>query len=221
MAGIDAGPVLGTQCRFIADKVGVSPCEACRSHRFMGIDHYMMLGRFLYCEKIMVDDGLAVVMLPVRDDIADITALDRIVAVLVHKVVGRFHMTLVIDRRRRRLMMHHKTYALGVRISVECGKIEIGIRSDEVKHVVLLVTVPILPSFVPPFDEKGVESVLRREIYITPHVFVVGTVLSVGSGLGIVRHTQLDGRIIIGIGPLALVGYHLPPYAHVFDRMYP
>ena len=62
----------------------------------MGIDHDVMTGRFSHCVEVVVYDPLAVMMFAVRKDVSDITALDSIVAIAVHKIVSGFHMTLVV-----------------------------------------------------------------------------------------------------------------------------
>ena len=78
----------------------------------MGIDHDLVLSRLLEGKEVVVDKRLAVVMLAYREDIADITALDGVVTVLVHKVKGLVEMTLIVAHRRGSLVMHHQTNAL-------------------------------------------------------------------------------------------------------------
>ena len=65
----------------------------------MGIDHHMVLRRLFHRIEVVVDQRLAVMMLAVRDDVADVTALDGIVAILVHQRIRRLHVPLVIDGR--------------------------------------------------------------------------------------------------------------------------
>ena len=65
----------------------------------MGIDHDMMLRSLLNGMEIVVVHPLAVMILAERQDIAHIAALHRIVAILLHKIVGSIHVTLVITYR--------------------------------------------------------------------------------------------------------------------------
>ena len=62
----------------------------------MGIDHDMVLCSLYNGIVIMVDGGLAVMIVSVRDDRAHISALDGIVAVFVHEGVGLLHPMLVV-----------------------------------------------------------------------------------------------------------------------------
>ena len=63
----------------------------------MGIHHDVVLGGFYHGTVIVGDERLAVVMLPERDNVAHITALHGVIAVLVHKGIGLFHPALVIN----------------------------------------------------------------------------------------------------------------------------
>ena len=63
----------------------------------MGVHHDMVAGSLADREQVMVDQGLAVVVLPVRDDIAYVAAFDGIVAILVHQSVGLLHPPFIIN----------------------------------------------------------------------------------------------------------------------------
>ena len=88
--------VFSTSCRLVAYEVRVGPAQTGRTHGLVGIDHDVMTGRFSHCVEVVVYDPLAVMMFAVRKDVSDITALDGIVAIAVHKIVSGFHMTLVV-----------------------------------------------------------------------------------------------------------------------------
>ncbi len=221
VAGLDGAAELGAHRTFVADHVGPGATQAGRTHGLVGIDHDMVLGGLHNGVMVVVDEGLAVVVLAVRDDLAHIAALHGIVPILVHEVIGLLHPTLVIDGGRRTFMMHDQADTLLVRILVQGRQVKVRIRGDEVEDEVLLVPVPVLPAFVPTLDEEGVEAVLRGKVDVTAHIFIVRAVTAVGLGGGIVRHAQLDGRVLVGIGPLALAGDHLPPDAHVLGRVDP
>ena len=62
----------------------------------MGIDHDMMPSCLGHCVEIVVVHPLPVMMLPERKDVAHVSALHCVVAILVHKVVCGFHVPLVI-----------------------------------------------------------------------------------------------------------------------------
>ena len=93
----DAAAELGAHGTFVADHVGPGAAQSRRAHCLMGIDHDVVLGRLHDGVVIVVDDGLAVVSLAVRQNMTHIAALHRIVAVLVHQVISPFHPSLVID----------------------------------------------------------------------------------------------------------------------------
>ena len=117
--------------------------------------------------------------------------------------------------------MHHKAYALRVRIIVQRLDIEIRIRGHEIENIVLGIAEPVLPADIPPFHQKLVETVLRGKIDIAAHIRIVGTVASCRLCGSIVGLAEFHGTELAGIGPVALAGNHLPPYAHVFYRSDP
>ena len=112
MARIDIRTELGTHRRLVADHVRICPAETGRTHCLMGVYHDMFFGGFLDAESIMVDYRLAVMVLAVRDYIPHVTALNGIIAILVHEIVSLVDMTLIIDGRRRSLMVHYEPDAL-------------------------------------------------------------------------------------------------------------
>ena len=65
----------------------------------MGIDPDMMFRSLLNSMEIVVVHPLAVMILAERQDIAHITALHCIITILLHKIVGSIHVTLVITYR--------------------------------------------------------------------------------------------------------------------------
>ena len=221
MTRLDGAAELGAHGAFVADHVRPGAAQAGRADGFMGVDHDVVLGRLDDGIVVMVDDRLAVVILAVRDDLADVAALDGVVAILVHEVVGLLHPALVINGGRGTFMVHDQAHALAVGIGVKGRQVEVRIRGDEVEDVVFLLAVPVFPAFVPAFDQQAVEAVLGGEVDVAADILVVGAVLAVRGGMGIVRDAQLDGRIVIGIGPLALAGDHFPPDTHVFDWVDP
>ncbi len=76
--------------------------------------------------------------------------------------------------------MHHQLYALGVGVVVEGGYVEVGVGGHEVKHEVLLLSEPVLPTYVPTLDEELVHAVVGCKIDVSSYILVVGTVMSVG-----------------------------------------
>ena len=119
----------------------------------MGIHHDMVLGGLGHTIQIVVVHPLAVVMFATRQDIAHISALYRVVSILVHKMICRFEMTLIIAHRPGCLVMHHQSHTFGMGIIVECLDVKIRIGRLEVEYIVLFMTKPIFPSNVPTLDK--------------------------------------------------------------------
>ena len=78
----------------------------------MSIYHDLMLGSLCDSIEIMIVEPLSVMMFATRNHIADITALHRIIAILIHKVVCRLHVSLIVTHGSGSLMVHHKPHPL-------------------------------------------------------------------------------------------------------------
>ena len=91
--------ILGTACRFCTDEVRIGAAKTGRTYHLVSVDHDLVLGSLLDHMHIVVDEGLAVVVLSDREDVAYISALDGVVAIFVHKVEGLVEMTLVVAYR--------------------------------------------------------------------------------------------------------------------------
>jgi hypothetical protein len=91
--------VLCTAGSLGADEVRVCTAETGRTYHFMTVKHHLMLGSLLYHIHVVVDERLAVVVFSDREDIAYITALDRVVAIFVHKFESLVKVTLVVTYR--------------------------------------------------------------------------------------------------------------------------
>ena len=184
------GLVFGAAGGLIAYEVRIGPAETGRAYRLVGIDHNVMFGCLGHGIEIVVHEPLAVMVLAVRQYVADIAALDGIVAVLIHKVVGGLHVTLVVSHRRGAFVVHHQPDALGMGIFIEGSDVEVRIRGHEVEDIVLVAVCPVLPAYVPALDKQGVETVLGSEVYIGAHLFIVGAVTAVRLCGGIVGYTE-------------------------------
>jgi hypothetical protein len=97
--GTSEGLILSSSRRLVAYEVRIGAAETCRAYGLMSIDHDLMLGSLLQCIKIMIDERLAVVVLAYRKDISYISALDGVIAILVHELESLIDMTLVITYR--------------------------------------------------------------------------------------------------------------------------
>ena len=104
--------ILGSSGRLIGDKVRPGPAQSRRTHRLMGIDHYLIFGGLGDGIQIMVYHPLAVMLLPARKHISDITGLDGIVAVVFHKRICRVEMPLVVSYGSGSLVMHNHFHSL-------------------------------------------------------------------------------------------------------------
>ena len=199
MAGIDVHTELRAHGALVAYHVGPGAAEAGRTHCLMGIHHDVVLCCLNHGIVVVVDEGLAVVMLSIRDDVAHISALYGVVAILIHKIVCSLHMTLVVHRGRRTLMVHDDADTLVMGILVKGRKVKVRIRSDKVKDIVLLGAEPVFPAFVPAFNQDGVKSVLRGKVNVHAHILVVGAMAAVGLGLGVIRNAKLHRGEVGGI----------------------
>ena len=148
----DLVAVFGTHGGFVADQVRIGPAEACRTHRLVGVDHYLVFGGLLDTEQVMVYQGLAVMMLSEWDYVSDIAALDGVVAVFVHQGICFLKVPFIIDSGSRTLVMHYELDSLGVGIFIESLEVEVRIWGHEVEDIVLLAAEPVFPAFVPSFD---------------------------------------------------------------------
>ena len=189
---MDALTELGAHGALVAYHVGPGAAEACGAYRLVGVDHDVVLGGLDNGVVIVVVDGLAVVPFGKGDDGADVAALDGVVAVLVHQVIGLFHPALVVHRGGAALVVHDETNAFFVGVLVQCRQVEIGIGGEEVEDKVFLLAVPVFPADVPALDEKRVEAVLGGEVDVAAHVGVVGTVGAVGFGMYKVSLAKFD-----------------------------
>ena len=138
-----------------------------------------------------------------------------------HELVSLVQMTLVVADGRGGLVVHHELDALAVGIVVEHLYVEVRIRSDEIEHIVFGMAEPVFPALIPTFDQHLVEAVGGGKVDVLLDMLVIGAVTAVGFGLGIVGLAQLDGKQVVGIGPGALAGNHLPPHAHILHRLDP
>ena len=187
----------------------------------MGIDHDVVLGGLADDVEIMVVHGLRVVVVAAGYDVAYVARLHGVVAVAVHQLEGVFEVALVVLGARRRLVVHQQLDALAVGVVVEHLKVEVGVGCLEVEDVALPQVGPVFPAYVPPLDEDLVQTVLGREVDVSFYLFVVGGVAAVGLGLTVVEGVELDAGLVVGVVPVGLAHYHLPPYAAVLRGVYP
>ena len=89
--------ILSTTCTLIAYKVRPCAADARWTCCLVCIHHDMVLGGSLYDTLIVIVHELAVVILTSRNDVADVSCLNGIIAILVHQVESILHMALVIE----------------------------------------------------------------------------------------------------------------------------
>ncbi len=135
-------------------------------------------------------------VLAIRQELADISALDGIVAMMVHQVISPVDMALIVGDRSRGLMVHHQPYPLGMSILIKPLDVEVGVWGHEVKHIILLFAKPIFPTDIPSLDQKLVHPILRCEIDVAAHIFIVGAMTAMGHSLGIVESREVE---ILGV----------------------
>ena len=191
------GLMLGSGCRLVAYEVRICPAEAGRTHCLMSVDHDLVLCGLIHDMLVMVHDGLAVMVLSLREDPAHIAGLDGIVTVFVHKTQGLLKMTFIIAHRRRCLMVHHESDTLGMGIVIESLDVKIRIRGHEIEYILLATADPFFPSFVPTFHKHLVEAMLRCEINIAADILICGSMLSVRGHLAVISHSKFDmGKLV-------------------------
>jgi len=215
------GLVFGALGRLVADHVGIGAAQSGGAHGFVGVDHDLMLGRLADGVEVVVVHPLSVVVLAAGEDAADVAALDGVVAVALHQVVGPVHLPFVVAYGRRGFVVHHQPHALRAGVFAQCRKVEIGIGNHEVENLLLVEELPILPADVPALDQYFVESVLGCEVDVAAHVGRVGRVAGRGTAGRVVGFARTYGRNVLGVGPRSLAADHLPPDADVLHRMDP
>ena len=89
--------ILGAAGALVAYEVGPGAADAGRASSLVGIDHDVVLGGSLDDMLIVIVHKLAVVIFAARDDVADISRLDSVVAILVHQAEGILHVALVVE----------------------------------------------------------------------------------------------------------------------------
>ena len=221
IGGIATGLELLPLGRLLREKVGVRAAQSGHVDRLVSIDHDLPLGSLLHHIEVVIDQPLTVVVLPVRDDVADVAGLDTRVVVLLHQVKGSIQVTLIVADRAGGLVVHQHLDPLLLGVAVDLLDVKVGVGGDEVKDVVLLVSKPVLPAYVPSLYQQPIHSVGGREVDEALHISGRGSVATVGLHLGVVGPVEVDAVEVIGVSPGALAGDHLPPDAHVLHRLDP
>ena len=150
-----------------------------------------------------------------------ITLLHRIITIFVHHRISSFEMALVIPDAGRCLMVHHQFYTFGMGVIIEIFEVEIRIGGHKIKNIVLLVSEPILPSYVPAFHKHFAETVFSRKVNIIFDMRRSSTMAPVRLHRIVVGHTEFHAGNSIGVTPGTLSCNHFPPDSYIFCRMNP
>ena len=118
-------------------------------------------------------------------------------------------------------MVHDKLDALRLGIVAQVRQIKVGVRGDEVEHLVLETVRPVLPADVPSLHQYGIEAMLGGEVDIPLSIGGGGAMASVGLNLCPVHLVDVRVGQVVGVAPFALAGDHLPPYAHILAGLDP
>ena len=210
------GLILRAAGRFVADQIGPRTAESRRTHGFVGVDHDPVVGGLLHGIEIVVHHPLVVVVVALGDDVADVSRLDGRIAVFVHEAVGSVEMPFVVAHRTRCLVVHDHLHALFGGVALNLLDVEVGIRGHEVENIILHVAEPVLPADVPSLDQHGIHAVRRGEVDVAFHVGGRGAVTAVGPDHRQIVRVEVNALQVVGVGPAAPAGDHLPPDAHVF-----
>lgn len=111
-------------------------------------------------------------------------------------------MPFVVSYGSGSLVMHDHFHAFGLGVVTDFFQIEIRIWRHEIEDIVLKVAEPVFPTHVPAFDKHRIEAVFRSEVNVFLHVLSGGSVMTVRLDFRIIGHAELNGRQILGIGPL-------------------
>ena len=158
----------------------------------MAIHHDVMLGCCLDDTLIVIVHQLAVVILATWDDVAYITGLHCIITILVHQVEGILQVALVVEGRSGSLVVHHQLDTLGVCVVVEHLDVEVWIWSHEVEDIELLMTEPVLPTFIPTFYQHFLKSVLGCKVDIFLHLLIGSSMCTIRFALAIIGDTEAN-----------------------------
>ena len=223
MVGVRAaeGLIFRTASTLVAYEVWIGAAESCGACGLMGIHHDVMLGCLLDAIEVVVVHRLRIVMVATRDDIAYITRLHGIVAILIHERISFFKIALIVLCARGGLVVHEQLHAFRMSVVVEGFQVEVGIRSLEVEHIALPAVCPVLPSYVPTFHKHLVETVLGCEVDVAAHFLIRRTVAAIGSCLHPVDVVELHGGELIGVVPRRFTNNHLPPHTTILRGMNP
>ena len=213
--------VFSTPSALVANQVGISAADASRTNGFVGIDHDVIVSGLGNAIEIVIVHPLPIVVFATRYYIAYITTLDSRIAVVHHKLIGLVEMTLIVACRRRSLVVHNHLHAFRCRILVDCLNVEVGIGSDEVEDIVLFVSEPVFPSFVPSFHQNPVKPVLGGKVDVSLHILRVGGMSAVGLQFRVVGLSQFHGGHIVRVCPFAFARNHVPPHTDVLCGMNP
>ena len=74
--------------------------------------------------------------------------------------------------------MHHEFYALGVSIVIKHVDVEVWVGGLEIEYIIFRVSEPVLPAYVPAFNQKLVETMLGSEVNVFFYIVVVGRMLT-------------------------------------------
>ena len=91
-----AGFVFGAACRFVADEVGPCAAQTRGADGLVCVNHHVVTGGFLNGVQVMVYHPLAVMVLAAGQYVAHVAALHGVVSILVHELIGGFHVALVV-----------------------------------------------------------------------------------------------------------------------------
>ena len=147
----------------------------------------------------MIIHPLSVMMFSTRNNVTYIPTLQGIIPVIYHKLICFIKMTFVVTYRSRSLVMHHQLHPFFLSIRIKHLHVKIRIRSDEIKDIILRISKPVFPTFIPAFHQYLVESMFGSKINITFHFIIVGRMASVWLCFGIIRLSKFHRINIIRI----------------------
>ena len=155
---------LSTASRLLRYPVGVGATKTCRTHSFVTVNHNAIFSRFLGNKDVVVVHPLRRVILASWYDWTDIARLERVVAIIDHKLIGIIDLSLVVGSVAGCLVMHNKTHTFRLGIVSQRIDIKVGISLSEDKLAIFPVGSPVFPTEVPTFNQHRRNAALGSEI---------------------------------------------------------
>ena len=155
------------------------------------------------------------------DNVSHIATLYSIITIFLHEIEGCIEMSFVVTYARRCFMMHHEFNPFAVCIVIQSLDIKVRIRRNKIENIVFPAVSPVLPTYIPSFNENLLESISGCKVNVFLYVFCVRGMPSIRFCLAPINLIKLYRWELIRVIPTTFAYNHLPPYAAILHRMNP